>query len=223
MKNVYIISRIFDPADTGISKLRDALHAAGFSSILIADRSIFGDIPKDIIVLRNRALAVLMFGSQIVMAAIILGYFTRFFPSIMTVLFWSLVLVSVFIASRYGKRLRDRILEIIGSVLARIIFAQKKPGAIWLIEPDPITSADVRVPDQETVLVADFQTRSEETLGNTDPDVRSMSDLRWFQNADMILIDHRSKPALESENSQEPGQYFSDLDAIIDELTRRVK
>lgn len=223
MKNVYIISRIYDPADAGLSKLREALHAAGFSSILIADRSISKDTPKDIIVLRNRALAVLMFGSQVVMAAIILGYFTRFFPSVMTVLFWTLVLVSIFIASRYGKRLRDQILEWIGSVLARITFAQKRPGAIWLIDPDPITSADVRVHHQETVLVADFQTRTDEVLENTDPDVRLATDLRWFQNADMILVAPRSRPAPEDENSLESGQYFTDLHATVDELAKRVK
>jgi len=223
MKSIYIISRNYDPAAARTSKLRNALHTAGFSSIIVADRSVSGENSKDIIVLRERALAILMFGSQIVIAAIILGYFTRFFPFVMTVLFWSLVLVSVFIASPYGKRLRDQLLKLIVTVLARILFAQKRPDAIWLIEPDPLTQALAGARHQETVLVTDFLTGTDAVGGHPRPASESANTPRRFEHADMILVAATSKPSRTSKGQPGAGRYFSNLNTTLNALSERLK
>jgi hypothetical protein len=217
MKSVYILTPIYDPADSGLETLKTALRAAGLSPIIVAQRSTDANKPKDIVILRDRAMAVLMFGSQILMAAIILGYFTRFFPPVMTVLFWSLVLISIFIASRYGKRLRDQLASAIGAFLARIMIAQKRPGAIWLVNPDPALSNAVAAHHPETVIVADFQTLRQ---ANREPGAQ---DTRLVQQADLILADADSPPFPGREDAPESLQYHSDLQDAVDDLARRVK
>lgn len=217
MKSVYILTPIYDPADSGLETLKTALRAAGLSPIIVAQRSTDANKPKDIVILRDRAMAVLMFGSQILMAAIILGYFTRFFPPVMTVLFWSLVLISIFIASRYGKRLRDQLASAIGAFLARIMIAQKRPGAIWLVNPDPALSNAVAAHHPETVIVADFQTLRQ---ANREPGAQ---DTRLVQQAGLILADADSPPFPGREDEPESLQYHSDLQDAVDDLARRVK
>lgn len=217
MKSVYILTPIYDPADSGLETLKTALRAAGLSPIIVAQRSTDANKPKDIVILRDRAMAVLMFGSQILMAAIILGYFTRFFPPVMTVLFWSLVLISIFIASRYGKRLRDQLASAIGAFLARIMIAQKRPGAIWLVNPDPALSNAVAAHHPETVIVADFQTLRQ---ANREPGAQ---DTRLVQQAGLILADADSPPFPGREDAPESLQYHSDLHDAVDDLARRVK
>jgi hypothetical protein len=217
MKSVYILTPIYDPADSGLETLNTALQKAGLSPIIVAQRSTDANKPKDIVILRDRAMAVLMFGSQILMAAIILGYFTRFFPPVMTVLFWSLVLISIFIASRYGKRLRGQLASAIGAFLARIMIAQKRPGAIWLLNPDPVLSKAVTAHHPETVIVADFQTLRQ---ANREPGAQ---DTRLVQQAGLILADADAPPFPGREDAPESLQYHSDLHDAVDDLARRVK
>ncbi|MBI1235686.1 MAG: hypothetical protein GC188_03280 [Alphaproteobacteria bacterium] len=223
MKSVYIFTPIYDDADGGLQTLRTALQTAGLSPIIIAERSTAANKPKDIVILRDRAMAVLMFGSQIIMAAIILGYFTRFFPPVMTVLFWSLVLISIFIASRYGKGLRDQLASAIGAFLARIMIAQKRPGAIWLVNPEPVLSKAVAGHHPETVTVADFQTLRHANREPGAQDTREAFDPRLVQQAGLILADADTPPFPAREDAPESLQYHSDLQDVIDDVARRVK
>lgn len=223
MKIVYILTPIYDTAEGGLETLRTALQTAGLSPIIVAQRSTAANKPKDIVILRDRAMAVLMFGSQILMAAIILGYFTRFFPPVMTVLFWSLVLISIFIASRCGKRLRDRLASAIGAFLARIMIAQKRPGAIWLVNPDPALSNAVAAHHPETVIVADFQTLRH---ANREPGAQAAAqafDPRLVQPAGLILADADTLAFPGHEDAPESLQYHSDLQDAVDDVARRVK
>jgi len=223
MKSVYILTPIYDPADSGLETLKTALRAAGLSPIIVAQRSTDANKPKDIVILRDRAMAVLMFGSQILMAAIILGYFTRFFPPVMTVLFWSLVLISIFIASRYGKRLRDQLASAIGAFLARIMIAQKRPGAIWLVNPDPVLSNAVAAHHPETVIVADFQTLRHANREPAAEGTQQALDPRLVQQAGLILADADARPFPAHEDAPESLQYHSDLHDVVDDVARRVK
>jgi hypothetical protein len=120
----------------------------------------------------------------------------------MTVVFWSLVLSAVFLASRFGARWREKLLEAVSGQLARMIFAQKRPAAIWQVGSDlpaPIRSA---ARDQAAVHIVD-QAQGTAIGGAEKAD-----------QADMVLADGRQSPAAENR--------YSDRDALIEALKRRL-
>lgn len=219
MKRVYILSQLLDPADPHIASLREKLKAAGLAPIVLANRAAPGDHEADVIVLRSRALAALTVGSQLVIAAIILGYFSRFYPAAMTVLFWALVGLSVFIASRYGESLRNAVLGWIISRLAKLTFAQKRPAAIWQIEAAPTALTHAADDQRGAVRIIDLLSPGE---GREPADGWPDQARQYLRQADMVLADAGKTTGLENAGDVPSERVFSDPDAAIAALAAKL-
>ncbi|WP_420434366.1 hypothetical protein [Hyphobacterium sp.] len=219
MKRVYILSQLFDPDDRYVSSLREKLQAAGLAPIVLADRAMPGDHGGDVIVLRARALAALTIGSQLIIAAIILGYFSRFYPSAMTLFFWALVGLSAFIASRYGEGLRNAVLRQIVSILAKLTFAQKRPAAIWQIDAAATALTDAVADRQEAIRIIDLMSPAEK--GDT-TEGWSGDERHRLREADIVLSDSSEESGPEDGGDLPSERVFSDPDAAISALAAKL-
>ncbi|WP_394692868.1 hypothetical protein [Hyphobacterium sp.] len=225
MNLVYIFSPLFDPADAQLSRIEEALRAEGFFASLIAERSRVKDVPDNVVVLRNRALAILIFGSQLIIAAIIFGYFTRFLPTAMTVLFWSLVAASVFIASRYGRRLRDQLVETISSFLVWAALAQKKPCAVWVIAPWHNGMVENIMLHKGIVFIADFQSATISGQTKSESGESQVGAKHILRDADVILGDPASDYGLDDRKVAMSAEYAVDVTsaaAILSKLSEQL-
>lgn len=223
MNIVYIFTRLFDPDDTRLSLVQDVLRAEGFTVSVLAERSRVRDLPNNVIDLRNRAVGILIFGSQLVIAGIILGYFARVLPAVMTVFFWSSVTVSVFIASRYGKGVRDKLVKIIGAYLVRLTLAQKKPCAVWVIAPWRNEVVEKAWRKKGIVFVADFQTGKNGDQQETDFRGSRIDAKQVSRNANIILGDPESVYGLAEREAATSAKYVVDVGSAAAKLSRLIE
>ncbi|QNL17889.1 hypothetical protein HXX25_00210 [Hyphobacterium sp. CCMP332] len=220
MNLVYIFSPFFDPADTQLSRIEKALRAEGYIASVIAERSHFNDVPDNTVVLRNRALAILIFGSQLIIAAIVFGYFTRFLPTAMTVLFWSLVAASVFIASRHGRHLRDRLVDIVSFILIRAMLAQKKPCAVWVISPWHNEMVDYIMQRKDIVFIADFQSATIKGHKKSEAGESQIGAKHILRDANVILGDPESDYGLDNRKVAMSAEYAVDVTSAAAMLSK---
>ena len=220
MNLVYIFSPLFEPADAQLSRIEEALQAEGFIASVIAEKSRVKDVPDNVVVLRNRALAILIFGSQLIIAAVIFGYFARFLPTAMTVLFWSLVTASVFIASGYGRRLRDQLVEAISSFLVWVTLAQKKPCAVWVIAPWNNEIVENVMQHKGIVFIGDFQSATIKGQTKSESGESQIGAKHILRGANVILGNPASDYGLDDRKVATCAEYEDDVTSAVAMLSK---
>lgn len=135
MPHALLLSRSFEKADVRLSTARDGLREAGYTVTSLALES-GGETNRDPETrdLRPRAAGLLMLISQLMIAAIIAGYFSRFFPVAMTAIFWTLIVSAAFFASPVGKGVRGPVLLRISEFLGGIETAKTRFDVIFVAD-----------------------------------------------------------------------------------------
>lgn len=218
MNRVYVILGLFDPADENLIRLQDSLRASGFLTTVIARRSSGDTNDKGVLILRDRALAIMAFGSQAVIAMIVLGYFSQFLPSVMTLVFWSLVFVAIIITSRYGKFFRDRIIDAISSALLSAILIQKKPAAVWVIAPFTMAQFEEKFSNRKIALVIDYESGENHSRRMGDAGPLQSGAPRRLQFADIIVRRLDRSYHLEARESPGRTKYALDTRSAAEKL-----
>jgi len=110
MPHALLLSRCFEKTDVRLSTARDGLRKAGYTVKSLAFES-GGEANREPETrdLRPRAAGLLMLASQLVVAAVIAGYFSRLFPVAMTAIFWTLIISVALFVSPVGKFVRGHV------------------------------------------------------------------------------------------------------------------
>jgi hypothetical protein len=139
MRHALLIAQSFDRQDDRLSRIRAAIRDAGLAVTSLSFES-DGEAMRDPETreLRPRAVGLLMLSSQIVIAIVIAGYFSRFYPLVMTIIFWTVILSGAFLASPMGVSIRNAVLARIGAWLGQLETAKTRFDVIWAVDPESL-------------------------------------------------------------------------------------
>jgi len=142
MRHALLIAQSFDKQDDRLFRIRSTIRDSGLEVTSLAFES-GGEAMRDPETrdLRPRAVALLMLFSQLVIAAVIAGYFTRFFPLAMTVIFWTVILGGGFLASPMGLSMRQAFLARIGAWIGQWDTAKTRFDVIWAVDAESLRLA----------------------------------------------------------------------------------
>lgn len=142
MRHALLLAQRFDKRDGRHLRIRAALREAGFNVDSLAFDS-GGDINRDPETrdLRPKAAGLLMLASQLVIVGVIAGYFLRFYPVVMTTIFWTLVITAIAFASPAGNRIRRSVLHRLAEFLLRFETAKHRYDLVWAVDPETLRVA----------------------------------------------------------------------------------
>jgi hypothetical protein len=142
MRHALIIAQHFTRQDDRLLRIRSAIQGAGYAVTSLAFES-GGETMRaaETRDLRPRALGLLMLTSQLVIAAVIAGYFTRFYPIAMTVVFWLVVMSGIYLASPMGQAARNALLARLGTGLGQLDTAKTRFDVIWAANSESLELA----------------------------------------------------------------------------------
>jgi len=142
MRHALLLAQRFDKRDGRLLRIRDALREAGYAVTSLAVDSggeeQRDDDTKD---LRPRAIGLLMLVSQLIMAGIIAGYFTQFYPVVMTISFWTLIVAAIGLASPIGRKYRNALIARVCDALGQLETNKVKFDLIWAVDPESLRLA----------------------------------------------------------------------------------
>ena len=156
MRHALLLAQRFDKRDGRLLRIREALRDAGYSVTSLAVDS-GGEARRDAETkdLRPRAIGLLMLASQLIMAAIIAGYFARFFPVLMTISFWTLVLTAIGLASPFGRNVRNALLARLCDRLGQFETSKVRFDLVWAVDPESLRLAKTLADRNTAKLVFD--------------------------------------------------------------------
>jgi len=142
MRHALLLAQRFDKRDGRLLRIREALREAGYSVTSLGVDS-GGEARRDAETkdLRPRAIGLLMLASQLIMAAIIAGYFSRFYPVMVTISFWSLIVIAVGLTSPIGRNYRNALIARLCDGLGMFDTNKVKFDLIWAVDPESLRLA----------------------------------------------------------------------------------
>jgi glycosyltransferase involved in cell wall biosynthesis len=142
MRHALLLAQRFDKRDGRLLRIREALREAGYSVTSLAVDS-GGEARRDAETkdLRPRAIGLLMLASQLIMAAIIAGYFARFYPVLMTISFWTLIITAIGLTSPFGRVYRNAMIARLCDGLGQVETSKTGFDLVWAVDPESLRLA----------------------------------------------------------------------------------
>jgi len=156
MRYALLLAQRFNKRDGRLLRIRAALKEAGYAVTSLAVDS-GGEVHRDAETkdLRPRAIGLLMLVSQLIMAAIIAGYFSRFYPTLMTISFWTLIIAAAGLASPLGRKYRNALIARFCDKLGNYETIKTKFDLIWAVDPETLRLAKKLAERDSSKLVFD--------------------------------------------------------------------
>lgn len=156
MRHALLLAQRFDERDGRLLRIREALRDAGYTVTSLAVDS-GGEARRDPETkdLRPRAIGLLMLVSQLVMAAIIAGYFATFYPVLMTISFWTLIAVAIGLTSPLGRTWRNALIARLCDRLGQFETNKISFDLVWAVDPESLRLAKALAERDSARLVFD--------------------------------------------------------------------
>lgn len=168
MRHALLIAQRFNKHDGRLLRIRETLRETGYAVTSLSFDS-GGEIHRDRETrdLRPRAISFLMLVSQLIMAGIIAGYFTRFYPAVLTAAFWTLITVTIGLTSPFGRAYRNALITRLAELLGRLETAKTKYDLVWSVDPETLRLARIIADRDSARLIFDaHEFHREESLGD---------------------------------------------------------
>ncbi|MEE2525852.1 hypothetical protein V0U79_05695 [Hyphobacterium sp. HN65] len=142
MPHALLLSSKFPKNDSRLEQMRSSLTEQGYQVISLSYDS-GGEAHRDEETrdLRPRAAGLLMLLSQLIIAGVIAGYFSRFYPLAMTMIFWTTIAAAIGLTSPFGRSVRQSVFLWVSEYILWLETAKHRFQLVWAADSEMVPMA----------------------------------------------------------------------------------